>query len=171
MENVKDEINIEAIMAQIRQDIKDKGLTSDMLSFEDVPYHKVTDVSGASLEAADEAMRYLNAHYYIQPYKNLGGNPIKVFFKKVIRKLVKFYVEPAVFEQNDVNANTVKALNCLVNAAAANSGNSEKSAPGESLADRVEIVELSQRELLSRLERLEQENAALREELGKGREQ
>lgn len=167
MENVKDEINIEAIMAQIRQNIKEQGLTSDMLSFEDVSFRSATDVSGASLEAASEAMRYLNAHYYIQPYKNLGGNPIKVFFKKVIRKLVKFYVEPVVFEQNDVNANTVKALNCLVNAAA-DSENLEKD---ENIADRVEIVELSQKELILRLERLEQENAALREELGKVREQ
>lgn len=167
MENVKDEINIEAIMAQIRQNIKEQGLTSDMLSFEDVPFRSATDVSGASLEAADEAMRYLNAHYYIQPYKNLSGNPIKVFFKKVIRKLVKFYVEPVVFEQNDVNANTVKALNCLVNAAA-DSENLEKD---ENIADRVEIVELSQKEIILRLEKLEQENAALREELGKVREQ
>lgn len=167
MENVKDEINIEAIMAQIRQNIKEQGLTSDMLSFEDVPFRSATDVSGASLEAADEAMRYLNAHYYIQPYKNLSGNPIKVFFKKVIRKFVKFYVEPVVFEQNDVNANTVKALNCLVNAAA-DSENLEKD---ENIADRVEIVELSQKEIILRLEKLEQENAALREELGKVREQ
>lgn len=167
MENVKDEINIEAIMAQIRQNIKEQGLTSDMLSFEDVPFRSATDVSGASLEAADEAMRYLNAHYYIQPYKNLSGNPIKVFFKKVIRKLVKFYIEPVVFEQNDVNANTVKALNCLVNAAA-DSENLEKD---ENIADRVEIVELSQKEIILRLEKLEQENAALREELGKVREQ
>lgn len=167
MENVKDEINIEAIMAQIRQNIKEQGLTSDMLSFEDVPFRSATDVSGASLEAAGEAMRYLNAHYYIQPYKNLSGNPIKVFFKKVIRKLVKFYVEPVVFEQNDVNANTVKALNCLVNAAA-DSENLEKD---ENIADRVEIVELSQKEIILRLEKLEQENAALREELGKVREQ
>lgn len=167
MENVKDEINIEAIMAQIRQNIKEQGLTSDMLSFEDVPFRSATDVSGASLEAAGEAMRYLNAHYYIQPYKNLSGNPIKVFFKKVIRKLVKFYVEPVVFEQNDVNANTVKALNCLVNAAA-DSENLEKD---ENIADRVEIVELSQKEIILRLEKLEQENTALREELGKVREQ
>ncbi|MBQ7027383.1 MAG: hypothetical protein IJN14_03175 [Ruminococcus sp.] len=171
MENVNDNINIEAIMAQIRQEIKDKGLTSDMLSFEDVPYEKAADVSGATLGEAEEAMRWLNAHYYVQPYKNLAGNPIKVFFKKVIRKLVKFYVEPAVFEQNDVNANTVKALNCLVGAASASGSDSCSSDVQKQLADRLEIMELSQKELLRRIDRLEQENAALRSELGKGTEQ
>ena len=33
-------INIEEIMAEIKQKIKEQGLTADMLSFEDVPYKK-----------------------------------------------------------------------------------------------------------------------------------
>lgn len=168
---MENNINIEAIMAQIRQEIKDKGLTSDMLSFEDVPYEKAVNVSGATLGEAEEAMRWLNAHYYVQPYKNLSGNPVKVFFKKVIRKLVKFYVEPAVFEQNDVNANTVKALNCLVGAASASADDGCASEIRKQLADRLEIMELSQKELLRRISRLEQENETLRTELGKGTEQ
>ena len=160
MENT---INIEEIMAEIKRSIKEKNLTADMLSFEDVPYEKAVDMSsGGSIEECDTALSYLNTHYYIQPYKELGGNPLKVFFKKVIRKLTKFYVEPVVFEQNEFNANTAKVLNTLRGAAG-------EAAEAPDYSGRIEVLELAQKELLNRLDRLERENAALREELGKQR--
>ncbi len=77
-------INIEEIMAEIKRNIKEQGLTADMLSFEDVPYKKTAQGGSAA-----EAMDYLTSHYYIQPYKELKGNPIKVFIKKTLRKLMK----------------------------------------------------------------------------------
>jgi hypothetical protein len=156
-------INIEEIMSQIKREIKEKNLTADMLSFEDVPYEKPTDMSsGSSLEDCDSALTYLNTHYYIQPYKELQGNPLKVFFKKVIRKLTKFYVEPVVFDQNDFNANTTKALNSLRSAVNTGSESSD-------MNDRLQVLELAQKELTKRIDSLERENAALREELGKQR--
>ncbi len=156
-------INIEEIMSQIKREIKEKNLTADMLSFEDVPYEKPTDMSsGSSLEDCDSALTYMNTHYYIQPYKELQGNPLKVFFKKVIRKLTKFYVEPVIFEQNDFNANTTKALNSLRSAVNTGSESSD-------MNDRLQVLELAQKELTKRIDSLERENAALREELGKQR--
>ncbi len=156
-------INIEEIMSQIKREIKEKNLTADMLSFEDVPYEKPIDMSsGSSLEDCDSALTYMNTHYYIQPYKELQGNPLKVFFKKVIRKLTKFYVEPVVFEQNDFNANTTKALNSLRSAVNTGSESSD-------MNDRLQVLELAQKELTKRIDSLERENAALREELGKQR--
>ena len=156
-------INIEEIMSQIKREIKEKHLTADMLSFEDVPYEKPTDMSsGSSLEDCDSALTYMNTHYYIQPYKELQGNPLKVFFKKVIRKLTKFYVEPVVFDQNDFNANTTKALNSLRSAVNTGSESSD-------MNDRLQVLELAQKELTKRIDSLERENAALREELGKQR--
>lgn len=145
-------INIEEIMAEIKRGIKEKGLTADMLSFEDVPYR-----GSAQGDNAEQALDYLRANYYIQPYKEFKGNPVKVFVKKVIRKLVKFYVEPVVLEQDDFNANAVTVLSSLA----------EKSS-GD-LTGRVETLELANKELLSRLDRLERENAGLREMLGKER--
>lgn len=109
------EINIEEIMKEIRQEIADKGLTPDMLSFEDVPYQKAQPVSGGGLgsEEAKNAMVYLNSHFNLQPYKPLAGNPVAVFFKKVFRKLIKFYIEPLAEEQSAFNANTVRMLNAM----------------------------------------------------------
>lgn len=153
-------INIEEIMAQIKQEIKDKNLTADMLSFEDVSYKKAVSAgNSASADEVAECLKYLNTRYYVQPYKELKGNPVKVFVKKVIRKLVKFYVEPVVFEQNDINANTVTVLNTLVK--------SSDGASADEINDRLETLELANKELISRLEKLERENSQLREMCGK----
>lgn len=141
-------INIEEIMAEIKQKIKEQGLTADMLSFEDVPYKK-----NAQSGSASEALDYISTHYYIQPYKELQGNGIKVFFKKVLRKLMKFYVEPVVFEQNDFNANVVTVIKSLTE---------NKSAD---MSSKVEAMELAHKELMIRLDKLERENAELRSRL------
>lgn len=161
-------INIEEIMAQIKREIQEKGLTPDMLSFEDVPYSKpvqVTREGGASLADADDALAHMNAHYYVQPYKPIAGNPVKVFIKKVIRKLTKFYVEPVVFEQNEFNANTVSVLNTFRGAIDGQSHQDRSELTG-----RIETLELAQKELLRRLDKLERENSELRQALNKQEE-
>ena len=141
-------INIEEIMAEIKQKIKEQGLTADMLSFEDVPYKK-----NAQSGSASEALDYISTHYYIQPYKELQGNGIKVFFKKVLRKLMKFYVEPVVFEQNDFNANAVTVMKSL------------SDSKSSDMSSKVEAMELAHKELMIRLDKLERENAELRSRL------
>ena len=143
-------INIEEIMSEIKRNIKEQGLTADMLSFEDVPFNK-TAQSGSAPEALD----YLTSHYYIQPYKEIQGNPVKVFVKKVLRKLVTFYVAPIVFEQNDFNANAVTVMKAL------------SDGKTEDLSNKVETLELAQKELIIRLDKLERENAELRSKLAR----
>lgn len=155
-------INIEEIMADIRKKIKDENLTADMLSFEDVPYKKPVQVRAGTLEAADESLRYLNTRYYIQPYKQLQGNPVKVFIKKVLRKMIKFYIEPVVFEQNDFNANTVVVLNTLRENAA--------SPDMSELRERLDMLQLENKKLALRVEKLERENEQLRGDNGKSRQ-
>jgi hypothetical protein len=121
--NQMDNINTEEIMAQIKQEIKEQELTSDMLSFEDIPYRKP-----AQNGSADETMAWLDSHHYVQPYKQLSGNPVSVFGKKTVRKLTKFYIEPIASEQSDINANVVDMLRYLT-------------AENKRLADRVEALE------------------------------
>lgn len=144
-------INIEEIMADIKREIKEKGLTGDMLSFEDVPYKKTPQAGGSVSEALD----FLNSNYNVQPYKELKGNPLKVVFKKIIRKLMKFYIEPTVNDQNNVNSSIVTVLNGLAD-----------NSPEKAL-NKAETIELAQKELLIRIEKLEKENEELRKALGK----
>lgn len=103
-------IDIEKIMQEIRQDIKEKGYTNDMLSFDDIVIENGTD------RTMEEYLDTLNDLWNIQPYKVLvSGHGIlgklKVFLKKIIRKTIKFYIEPITIEQNEFNANNVKFLN------------------------------------------------------------
>lgn len=143
-------INIEEIMADIKREIKEKGLTNDMLSFDEVPYKRTS--AGGSVQ---DALCYIKENYTVQPYKQLSGNPLKVLFKKVIRKLTKFYVEPVVEEQNCFNANAVTVISDLAES------------DTSTLSARVEALELANKELMLRLDRLEQENIALRQQSGK----
>ena len=152
-------IHIEEIMQNIRKEIKEKGLSSDMLSFEDVPYQKPdAAVNGAGSEEVKNSLVYLNGHYNVQPYKPLGGNPLFVFIKKVLRKLMKFYIEPIVNDQNNFNANVVRVLNAHQNTPAPDT---------DELMKRLEVLELNQKQLTLRVAALQQENAALRSRIGK----
>jgi hypothetical protein len=114
------EINIDEIMQQIRAEIKEKGLDSSMLSFDDVPFERETGHTETtfSLPSLTQSAEYLNVRNQIEPYKPIDGNPIVVFVKKVIRKLMKFYIMPVVTEQNALNyhcSNAVSQVSAYMN--------------------------------------------------------
>ena len=98
------EINIEKIMDDIRSEIKEKGYTSDVLSF--------TEVTGKSTSRGEtltdyELMDTLDTadSLAIVPFERpITGNPIAVFIKKIIRKFIRFYNRPIVEQQNEFNA-------------------------------------------------------------------
>jgi len=105
-----EEINIEKIMEEIRQEIQEKGYTNDMLSFDDI-----TDFDEEN-KTLEDYFDILNSIWNVQAYRELpGGNglvsKLNVFIKKVLRKLIKFYIEPIVADQNEFNANCVRLLN------------------------------------------------------------
>ena len=113
------EISTEKIMAQIRQKIKDEGLTADMLSFEDAA---MTEGSALIYGGYDTALlqsstEYVSARNQVDFNAPIEGNFIKVFIKKLIRKLIRFYVVPIVAEQNALNyhySNAIMQLNGYV---------------------------------------------------------
>lgn len=108
-------INTEEIMKQIRAEIKEKGLDSSMLSFEEIPFQQEVSHAAQNFQLASlqQSADYLNIRNQIEPYKPLEGNFLVVFIKKVIRKLVKFYLLPIITEQNALNLHTANAVNQL----------------------------------------------------------
>lgn len=114
------EINIEEIMQQIRAEIKEKGYTNDMLSFNDIVADSVEmNVDKFDKVLLNEEIYSLNSFWNVQTEHALvsaGGlkTKLSVFIKKVIRKLIRFYIIPIVSEQNTFNANVVRTMN-LVN--------------------------------------------------------
>lgn len=114
----KSNVDIDKIMSEIRQKIKDEGLTSSMLSFEEMPLDKPSseldiDYNPYILKQSAELLCSQNQ---LTPNKPIEGNPIVRLIKKVIRKLTQFYVVPIVLEQNTLNfhyANAVSQLYCF----------------------------------------------------------
>ena len=106
------DINIESIMQQIKADIKEKGYTNDLLSFNDI----VIDTSGMNASnfdkiAFNEEIYTVNHTWNVQAYRVLSGSKVALFFKKVVRKMVYFFVEPIVLEQDGFNASIVRLMN------------------------------------------------------------
>ena len=97
------EINVEAIMDEIKSNIKENGIDKQPLSFaEEASGHSAAPASSGDLNAA---VQYISYNYELNPYQVYTGNPVKVFIKKAIRKVANFFVIPIVVQQNAVNAN------------------------------------------------------------------
>ena len=152
------EVNIEKIMSEIRDEIKEKGLTSDMLSFDDVlnmGFHGASDYDERSISSA---LYSVNGSHTIPVEPPITGNPIAVFVKKLIRKLTRFYVRPARERQNDYNAHVARALNVIGRYI-----ESIEERPSTAvLEDKIKVLELQlvtaakeRKELLERIEQLE----------------
>ena len=107
------EFNIEEVMDEIRKEIKEKGLTSDMLSFSDVANVSVADEGEFSKAGLDNCLANLSDSYVIPESRHITGNPIVVFIKRLIRKFTRFYVKPIVDAQTEFNAYTVQTANML----------------------------------------------------------
>lgn len=144
------EINIEEIMNEIRADIAAKGYTRDTLSFDDV----VLDDDCMKCNQFDkiefsQELYVLNHNWEVKAYRQFENNrgivgKLRNFFKKIIRKTVKFYIEPIVTDQNRYNASTTRSMNlleCYIN------------------EQNVEILELGNQiqEMESRMSKLERE--------------
>ena len=109
-------INVEEIMEEIRRDIKEKGYQNDDISFSDVPLSgKYLTMDNSNLAA--QKIMLLQARYNVFAYRPLASNrsfgALIVFIKKVIRKMIKFYIEPIVSDQNDVNGLVASGLKDL----------------------------------------------------------
>ena len=107
---MSEQINVESIMKEIKKEIEVKGYTNDLLSFDDV----VVDVGAMNVKNKikfNEDIYVANHEWEVNPYRPLQGNKVTVFFKKVIRKLVYFFVEPIVMAQDGFNASIVRMMN------------------------------------------------------------
>ena len=103
------QINVEQIMAQIRADIKEKGYTADMLSFEDVPFSQKNTAERDFTADGVRQMRKLASVSWRHPV-NLG---IKGILKKILYKLTGFIVAPMAEDQTAFNRAAADAVEQL----------------------------------------------------------
>lgn len=104
-------INIEEIMDEIREDIKQRGLDDKDISFDDIvllgggtgnPYDK---------RAYKDEVFSLGEEMEVLSYRELSGNPISKIIKKINRRLIAFYIESIVDDQNKFNRDVHKLFN------------------------------------------------------------
>ena len=153
-------INIEEIMSEIRADIKEKGLTGDMLSFADIP---------CEANPRNRAMKFDSAKLsrnvaYISDNK-ITGTPISRFFKKAIRKLIRFYTDPIAADQTALNANTAQAKQELELYII-----DPQTQSSTTIVKRLDELELQQRNNRMEIDHLQKQVLALREQLEAERE-
>ena len=155
-------LNIEDIMSEIRADIREKGLTGDMLSFADIPCdaNPRNRAEQFDPDQLQQNVSYVSDHFKLTPDKPLSGNGIARFFKKAVRKMIRFYAEPIADDQSALNANTAQAIQQLelyIQDAQAHST--------ASLAKRIEALELQQRNNRMEIDRLQKQVLSLSDQL------
>lgn len=94
------DIDVKKIMSDIREEIKATGRDKEQLSFIDKETALDTSMGDCSFE---EALDYISYNYEVKPYEVLQGNKVKIFFKRVIRRLTSFLIMPIVAQQNTLN--------------------------------------------------------------------
>ena len=114
MEKSVQSIDVEKIMIELRESIEKRGYEKKELVFADIDADNLYEIEGLEAEFNLERTRFelneMNRMQQIQCWKPLYGNPLKVFFKKIMRKLMKFYIEPVVSEQDQFNHHAVIAV-------------------------------------------------------------
>lgn len=109
------EINVEEIMKEIREDIKAKGMETQKLEFADV---SLVDNNFDLPEKYDDDMMQrelvnLNGLWDTSLEEVRSNNPVKKLVKKILQKAVGVIMRPHVTEQTIFNASVVHSINML----------------------------------------------------------
>lgn len=102
------EINIEEIMEEIRNEIKEKGINEELIAFSEASLPEfITPVWSKQKLQGD--LQAASENYFVDPARKLT-NDWKGLIKKLIRRVTQIYVRPLVEDQNLFNINT---LDCM----------------------------------------------------------
>lgn len=163
-DKTENSICIEEIMNEIRAEIKEKGYNSSMLSFEDIKCDtSLNDREAVNNDDFSKNLQYVNLNCSVQPYKELSGNKLIVLFRKILRKLIKFYIEPVVEDQNQLNIRFVRMFNFVESRIKSEQSVSDVN----ELAKQVSDLEIRMKSFSAYAEKLEKENEELRKRLAK----
>lgn len=143
------EINVDKIMGEIREEIKEKGIQNQPLEFADI--NRATDILELPKKYDKDMMHRelvnLNGIWDTSLEELPGGNSLKRAVKKVIRRAVGMVVNSHVARQVAFNASVVDSINmldCL-------------SGENEVLKEEVKQMKKEMRQLKEEIEQLKEE--------------
>lgn len=104
------EINIENIMHEIQNN---QGEIYEFMPSQEKYIPTLEDVQyEIGKRRKKESFCFLNACYKVECHRAINNkNWLISWIKRIIRKMVKFYIVPIVSDQNNINANILQVLN------------------------------------------------------------
>jgi uncharacterized coiled-coil protein SlyX len=103
---------------------------------------------------------YVSDYFKLVTDNPISGGGLSRFFKKAIRKMIRFYAQPIAEDQSALNANTAQALQQLELYIQDTQAQSTVA-----LSKRIEALELQQRNHRMEIDRLQQQVNLLSEQL------
>lgn len=109
-------IDIESIMEEIRSNICNRGYVENGISFQDMNgFYENKNDNIFELQDLQNYIYETNVNCNVQINHELNYQGIKgkiiIFIKKIIRKLIQFYIVPIVEEQQKFNSSVTRSLN------------------------------------------------------------
>lgn len=114
MDNKMQDINIEEIMKEIRNNIQKRGYSDEILNFDEVDI-KISDDAAEEfrIELFRDYLQQANIGCEVSYYTPIAKRGLKNFVKRAIRKLLAFLMFPMLQQQNAFNVSVTRSLNCI----------------------------------------------------------
>ena len=147
-----EEINVQRMIDEIQIEISEKCWEEEPLLFDEIP---VMESGAPGMDGLFDrnylrgTVDEMNRRWEIRAYRPLLGDRIKLFIKRVIRKLTKFYVEPITTDITEYNSYTVRSINAIC------AYIDEQQKQNEKLSSKIDRMEQEIILLKSKIKRLE----------------
>ena len=105
-------VDVEKIMAEIRADIKARGLTSDLPDFNGRKARPKGETPAFDIVEFESRIANLENEYNVDPFPVITGG--KKGLKRVIRHMISFQTAPGVSQQNVVNMDMAEIFELIV---------------------------------------------------------
>lgn len=103
-------INVEEIMQEIREDIRKRGLEDKEIAFKDIMLLGGGTGAPYNGDAYKDTLSQAAENCEVRSYRELSGNPVARLIKKMNRRMIAFYIESIVDDQNKFNRSAYKAM-------------------------------------------------------------
>lgn len=144
------DIDMKDIMSEIRNEIKEKDLKNDIVSFDtiEIDNSEIQPEMVYSEQSLKDSLGFIITHRMVNQSFGISGNKIIRTIRRVIRRVTAFHVGHLFNQQNDFNFHLSNAVLQL------NNYNEELSAK-RPLEERLEVLERENKILKTRLAELE----------------
>ena len=141
-------VDVEKIMEEIRKNIEARGVSEEVLGFNEVD--SSTEIrNGIPVDEMiydendlNQYIQYARAAHNIPYYEPIQEGKLKVFVKRVMRKLMAFQMQPLRDRQNHFNYNSIQCIRQIaVHMAELEDALIQKEEIIEELQTRIEVLE------------------------------